>query len=78
MYHVTMSNGKSYAIDAQNAADAIGMALDQFRGMTVKDCFLGGSSGVVNFDVPPHKALPARTEYNKPAEETMDLFGSVS
>lgn len=63
-YHVTTSDGAMHHIAGTSASEAIGKALDRFRGLTVTGCFTGNimmevlNAGRITYDVPAHSAIP--------------------
>lgn len=66
-YHIRMSDGQQRNIAGTSAAEAIQKALERNRQLTVTECWLGGyegkefgQTGRINFEVPPHKALPPK------------------
>lgn len=66
-YHIIMSDQKQRNIAGSSAAEAIQKALNRNRQLTVTKCWLGGYEGTdfgqtgrIDFDVPPHQALPPK------------------
>lgn len=75
-YHIIMSDQKQRNIAGSSAAEAIMKALNRNRQLTVLKVWLGGyegdlfgQTGIINFEVPPHQALPPKP---KPTQEDME------
>lgn len=59
-YHITMDDGSKTDIGADNAGEAMFLAMHQHRGQKVAECFLGtdkANLGIIRFDIPAHNPL---------------------
>lgn len=77
-YRLVMSNGERYQRSAQNAGEAMYAALQAHPGNTVARCHSGLTeeeaedirksgkkgviSGIIEYDIPPHRAVAAPKE----------------
>lgn len=77
-YHIKMDNEESLDVRADNAGQAMYLALHRVRGSHVRSCFSGGfapgddgvmfedpAQGRITFEVPAHRPLPLEPEYGR-------------
>jgi hypothetical protein len=75
---MTLSDGKTTAVKASSAGEAIETALRNFRGRKVKTCHSGTDQqgpykhGVIHYDVPPHRAIPEGVVFQKATRRKED------
>lgn len=74
-----MSDKNQRNVNASSAAEAIQKALNRYRQMTVTACWLGGyegqefgQTGRINFEIPPHRAMPPKPKPVTQDEEQDD------
>ena len=86
-YHIEMKGDgdlrRTFDMPADSAADAIGRALEQNRGFKVVRCYAGGVAqdaryaGVVEYEVPPHQALPPEEPKVKRQKTPCEMFNDA-
>jgi hypothetical protein len=79
-YYVQMDDCEIHRIEDTCAANAMGRALNDFRGVKIVGCWTGieggrfpDMNGRIDYEVPAHDAAPPRTKRAKP-DKTCTLF----
>lgn len=80
-YYVRTSDDRVHRIEDTCAANAMGRALNDHRGLSVLACWSGGLtdqlwpglSGRINYEVPNHVPAPKRVTREKP-DKSCQLF----
>jgi hypothetical protein len=79
-YYVQMDDCEVHRYEDTCAANAMGRALNDHRGVKIVGCWTGVSggrfpdmNGRINFEVPPHEAQPPRVKRPK-KDKTCQLF----
>lgn len=70
-YHLKTDTGKFFNIEANNAGEAIGLALRKAKGCRIVECFVGNKEGRVNFDIPAHAPWVKKQKAKKPYQPTL-------
>ncbi len=73
IYNLVLSNGVRLCVDAASASEAIGSALIDNEGFTVKQCYAGDATARITFEIPAHRPF-AKEVGKKQKQDLHSMF----